>query len=96
MPNDARSGEARGRIRAYFGRTIPKPVGDSDDIFDLGLVDSLFAMQLVAFIESEFSITAEMEDLDISNFCSIDALTAFVEAKNGLGCPGAERGRRLG
>ena len=49
MPNDARSGEARGRIRAYFGRTIPKPVGDSDDIFDLGLVDSLFAMQLVAF-----------------------------------------------
>ena len=56
----------------------------------------MFAMQLVAFIESEFSITAEREDLDISNFCSIDALTAFVEAKNGLGCPGAERGRRLG
>ena len=96
MPNDARSGEARGRIRAYFGRTIPKPVGDSDDIFDLGLVDSLFAMQLVAFIESEFSITAEREDLDIANFCSIDALTAFVEAKNGRGSPGTERERRPG
>jgi acyl carrier protein len=74
----------RTRIRTYFGKVIAEPIGDEDDIFGLGLVNSLFAMQLLAFVEGEFSIVAEREDLNIRNFCSIAALTAFVEAKLGL------------
>lgn len=73
--------EVRAKIRDYFAGAIAAPVGDSDDIFDLGIVDSLFAMQLVMFVEREFSIVAERGDLDIRNFCSIDALVAFVEFK---------------
>jgi acyl carrier protein len=72
------------RIRSYFAKAIRTAVEDEDDIFELGLVDSLFAMQLVLFVEEEFSISAEREDLDIRNFCSIAALVAFVEAKRGL------------
>ncbi|WP_433364817.1 hypothetical protein [Streptosporangium sp. CA-115845] len=56
-------------------------ISDGDDLFELGLVNSLFALQLVQFVENEFSITAEREDLDINNFCSIDTLTAFVLRK---------------
>jgi methoxymalonate biosynthesis acyl carrier protein len=74
----------RTRVRSYFAEVIAGPVGDHDDIFDLGIVDSLFAMQLVMFVEREFSIIAEREDLDIRNFCSIDSLVAFVELKLGL------------
>lgn len=73
--------DVRTRIRNYFAGMIAMPVGDRDDIFDLGVVDSLFAMQLVMFVEREFSIVAEGEDLDIRNFCCIDALVAFVESK---------------
>ena len=73
--------DVRTQIRTYFGKVIAESIGDGDDIFALGLVNSLFAMQLLAFIESEFSIVAEREDLNIHNFSSIAALSAFVEAK---------------
>lgn len=69
------------RIRDYFVKVITESVDDNDDIFDKGLVDSMFALQLLLFIESEFKIVAEREDLNILNFNSISSLTAFVEAK---------------
>jgi len=75
--------DVRTQLRAYFGKVISGPIGDDDDIFAMGLVNSLFAMQLLAFVEREFAIVAEREDLDIRNFCSIAALTAFVETKLG-------------
>ena len=71
------------RIRNYFNSVISREIRDEDDIFDLGVVDSLFAMQLVLFVEKEFSITADRSDLDIRNFCSISALTNFVLRKTG-------------
>ncbi|MGW5052680.1 acyl carrier protein [Actinokineospora sp. NPDC004072] len=73
--------DVRTRIRRYFEGAVPGPLRDDDDIFDLGMVNSLFAVQLVAFVEEEFAITAERDDLDIANFSSIDALTAFVTRK---------------
>jgi methoxymalonate biosynthesis acyl carrier protein len=66
------------RIRQYFSRSIASQIRDEDDIFNLGAVDSLFAIQLVQFVEKEFSIRVEREDLDIKNFCSIAALAKFV------------------
>jgi acyl carrier protein len=69
------------RVREYFRRTVKAKIEDDTDIFDLGLVDSLFAVQLVMFVENEFSIVAEREDLHIRNFCSIAALAGFVDAK---------------
>jgi acyl carrier protein len=49
----------------------------------MGLVNSLFAIELVLFVENEFSITAERDDLEIDNFSSIAALTRFVLDKQG-------------
>lgn len=69
----------RERIRSYFLAAIANPITDFDDIFEQGIVDSLFAIQLVQFVEKEFDISVEREDLDIDNFSSIDALTRFVE-----------------
>ena len=73
--------DVRARVRSYFARAIRHELDDEDDIFDLGVVDSLFAMQLVLFVESEFAVAAEREDLDIRNFCSIAAVTRFVTGK---------------
>jgi len=79
--------DVRARIRRFFDEAITERVRDEDDVFSLGAVNSLFALQLVTFVETEFSITAEREDLDIDNFSSVDALTTFVVGK--LGGPGA-------
>lgn len=69
------------RIRQYFSQTIPVEIADDEDIFQRAVVDSLFAIQLVGFVEQEFSISVEPTDLDINNFCSVSALTRFVKRK---------------
>jgi len=52
-----------------------------EDIFALGFVNSLLAMQLVTFVEKQFGITVEDEDLDLDNFRSLAAMNALVERK---------------
>lgn len=60
-----------------------------EDIFALGFVNSLLAMQLVAFVEKEFGIKVEDEDLDLDNFRSITAISSLVARKSGGGAAAA-------
>ncbi len=74
--------EKKEKIRAFLLSVIrTSDLQEDDDIFALGFVDSLFAMELVLFVESEFQITVEKEDLDYENFKTIKAVTSFVERK---------------
>lgn len=71
----------REKIRTFlagFFRTTN--LSDSDDIFALGL-NSLFAMQLVAWVEKEYHIHVADEDLEISNFNSVNSIVNFVSRK---------------
>lgn len=54
---------------------------DSDNIFEMGFVNSLFAMKLVSYIEQEFTIEVDNEDLEISNFNSVDRIVGYIENK---------------
>lgn len=56
---------------------------DDDNIFKLGFVNSMFAMQLVAFVEDAFGIAVEDDDLELDNFNSVAALDRFVSRKRG-------------
>jgi len=58
-------------------------LGDDDDLFESGIVNSLFTVQLMTFIEKTFAIEVGMDDLDAENFKSLNAATAFVVRKNG-------------
>ena len=58
-------------------------LGDDDNIFKLGFVDSPFAIQLVCFIEEEFKIKVGDNDLDIDNFTSVNRIAEFVSEKQG-------------
>jgi len=78
MPDDGLTS----RITAFMSRSFEgRQIGLSDDIFALGFGNSLFAMQLVAFVENEFKIDIESEDLEMDNFRSIQALSGLVERK---------------
>ncbi|MDQ1920914.1 acyl carrier protein [Massilia pseudoviolaceinigra] len=72
------------KIRDYFSKTISAQVKDEDDVFSLGVVDSLFALQLVLFVEQEFDVQVEGDDLNLDHFCTINAIHSFVEAKRAL------------
>ena len=69
-------------VRAFLARFFSNiEIEDDQDIFDLGFVNSLFAMQLVLFVEKEFNTKVEDDDLNIDNFRSINAITELVERK---------------
>ena len=80
MPND----DIRLPIRGFMTRSFDgRAVSDEDDIFALGFANSLFAMQLVAFVEGEFRIEIDSDDLEIDNFRSVAAISGLVERKLG-------------
>jgi acyl carrier protein len=77
-------------IKSFLSRFLNmENLRDDDDFFALGLVNSLFAMQLVAFMEKEFCIVIEDEDLDVENFNSVNALIRFAERKSAEGVSSA-------
>lgn len=74
--------EMETKINAYLTRFLPGiTLGLDDDIFSFGFVNSMFALQLVTFLERDFEIEIENEDLELDNFRSIGAMRRFVERK---------------
>jgi acyl carrier protein len=58
-------------------------LADTESLLDAGLIDSTGILELVAFIETEFSI--QMADTDIvpDNLDSVDTIVRYVEGKIG-------------
>lgn len=72
--------EVRVHIRDFIiGKFPGVEFADSDDIFTLGFATSLFAMQLVMFVEKTFGFEIGNEELEMSNFRSVDAMVALVD-----------------
>ncbi len=79
MQNQA---ETKAKIRQFLSQYFnTAELADDADFFELGYVNSLFAMQLVMFVESEFAFEVENEDLELDNFRTIDAITNLIEKK---------------
>lgn len=74
--------QVREQVREFIGRHVRgREVGDDEDIFGSGFVNSMFAMQLVLFVEQTFGAAVEDDDLEIDNFKSVNAITALVARK---------------
>ena len=72
----------REKIRAFILASIHIPdLADDENLFESGIVNSLFAVQLMTFIEKTFGIEVGMDDLEIANFKSIEASAGFVIRK---------------
>jgi methoxymalonate biosynthesis acyl carrier protein len=83
--------EIRQALRDFIQRSVRVPaLGDDDDLFESGIVNSLFAVQLMTFVEKKFALEVAMEDLEIANFRSIDATAGFVLRKNGVHAAAAD------
>jgi acyl carrier protein len=75
--------DVTGEITEFLSAALRCEVGPDDDYFALGLADSLFALELVTFVEGRFSLTVEVEDLDLESFRTANRITAFVQRKTG-------------
>jgi acyl carrier protein len=78
MNNNEIRQKTRAFLRVHFK---DYELQDDDDIFSVGAVNSLFAMQLVMFVEKEFDLKVHDDDLDIDNFRTLNALSDLVQRK---------------
>ena len=66
------------KVRTFVEPRLPRAVADDEDFFALGTVNSLFAMELVLFLEDTFGATIPDSELDLAHFQTIGAITALV------------------
>ncbi|MCC2274658.1 acyl carrier protein [Streptomyces sp. ET3-23] len=78
------SAELYTTIRSFIGQHVrDTELTDDHDIFATGSVSSLFAVQLVMWVERTFRITVQPTDLDIENFRTVNDVVKFVESRQG-------------
>lgn len=74
--------ETKERIcRFILGHISKSTIRDDEDIFATGLVNSMFVMQLVLFVEQEFGISIGGSDLNFDFFRTLDAINGLVTRK---------------
>jgi acyl carrier protein len=73
------------RIRQFLLGRFPQArsmkIADDDHLLEKGIIDSLGVLDVVAYLEQEFSITVGDDDLTPDHFSSVASLVAFVLAK---------------
>jgi len=83
-PSSKTAPAVRETVRRFILSSIAVTgLDDEANLFESGIVNSLFAVQLMTFIEKTYGIEVGIEDLDIENFKSVNATTAFVLRKTG-------------
>ncbi len=75
-----------GSIRAYIAENIlfsgnGFPYSDDASFLNEGIIDSMNVLELVTFVEEEFNITVEDQDIVPDNFDSVTKLAAFIRHK---------------
>jgi methoxymalonate biosynthesis acyl carrier protein len=79
--------DPRLEIKSFIvGRFPQADLADDQDIFALGFVNSLFATELVMFIEGTFGIEIPNEELTLDNFRTIASMAELVarQSPNGV------------
>ena len=67
------------KVLAFIhGRYPDAALTETEDIFQLGFINSLFAMELVMFVEKQFSITIPNEELRIDTFRTANSMAELV------------------
>ncbi|HYW17204.1 MAG TPA: acyl carrier protein [Allosphingosinicella sp.] len=69
------------RVRAFVEERIGRPVAVDEKYFETGSVSSLFGLEIICYIEQQFGLAVDDDDLVLENFDSIANLAAFVGRK---------------
>jgi len=77
--------ETKNIIRDFLANFFRKhDLKDDEEIFAYGVINSLFAMQLAMFLEKEFNIIIDSDDLKFEKFrnISIDGIERLIREKS--------------
>lgn len=74
--------DVKASVRAFLqGLCSVDGLGDDDDIFAGGFVNSLYLVQLLNFVQKECGVAIGDDDLDMANFRSLQAIADFAARK---------------
>ena len=71
-------------ILEKFSLARKQQIKDSDPLLESGVLDSLGVLDLVSFVEQEFSVHVADDELVPENFQTIDRIAAFIETKSSI------------
>jgi acyl carrier protein len=72
----------RDELRAFLKKLSgAAAIADDEELFARGLLNSLYALQLVQFVESRFQLALRDDELDLANFHSIEAIARLIERR---------------
>ncbi|MGW6580026.1 phosphopantetheine-binding protein [Streptomyces globisporus] len=73
----------RNYVRSNMSALRDEDLHDEDNIFEKGFVTSIFAMQLLDFIETTFDVEVPDDRITLQNFSSVQRISRMVgELKN--------------
>ena len=72
-------------IVGHFPAAGRRNLRDDDALLESGIVDSLGVLDVVSFIESEFGVKVDDDDLSPENFQNIACMTAYIQKKRNGG-----------
>lgn len=67
--------EIRGFLKKYIDES---QFSNDTNIFTEGFVNSLFAMDLIVFMENNYHFQIDNDDLKMDNFKSVDSIAALI------------------
>jgi acyl carrier protein len=76
--------EVRSKIREYILKSTFEDVQNiADDtlIFEEGVLDSMGLLFLIEFLQEEFNVTTNDDELVVENFESLDKIVTFLNNK---------------
>jgi len=73
--------EVRSAVRNFLKTAAPKGVNfsDADNLLTKGVIDSLRMLDMISFLEDQYRLKVDEDELMPDNFESVDAITRFVE-----------------
>jgi len=77
--------DIRQKVRQFIESKSPavrqKSLTDHDSLLGNNIIDSLGFLDLLTYVETEFGITVEEDELSTENFESILSITGFIHSK---------------
>jgi acyl carrier protein len=78
--------QVRGKLRQYIVENFlymqqERPFSDDDSFLRFGIIDSLGILEIVAFVEEEWSVDVELPGITEANFGSISAIARYVAGR---------------
>jgi acyl carrier protein len=81
MQTDSLEESIRKFVLERFPLARQRNVSNQESLLENGILDSLGILEVVTFVEGEFQITVDDEELQPDNFSSIASMSAYVVHK---------------